>query len=66
MFLLGVILTSLAILFLLTSLALNADGRLRHPLRVAAKSALWLLTSAVPAWRSMLMVVGVRPLTRDK
>jgi len=36
-------------------------GRLlRHPLRVAAKGALWLLTSAVPAWRSMLMVVGVR------
>jgi len=27
---------------------------------VAAKGALWLLTSAVPAWRSMLMVVGVK------
>jgi hypothetical protein len=36
MFLLGVILTSLAILFLLTSLALNAGGQLRHPLRVGA------------------------------
>src|SRR5262245_18946764 len=38
-------------------------GRLlRHPLRVAAKSALWLLTSAVPAWRSMLLVAGVKPV----
>jgi SAM-dependent methyltransferase len=36
-------------------------GRLlRHPLRVAAKSALWLLTSAIPSWRSMLMVVGMK------
>ncbi len=36
-------------------------GRLlRHPLRVAAKSALWMLTSAIPSWRSMLMVVGVK------
>jgi SAM-dependent methyltransferase len=36
-------------------------GRLlRHPLRVAVKSALWLLTSAVPTWRSMLMVVGMK------
>jgi SAM-dependent methyltransferase len=34
---------------------------LRHPLRVATKSALWVLTSAVPSWRSMLMVVGVKP-----
>jgi len=33
---------------------------LRHPLRVAAKSALWLLTSAIPSWRSMLMVVGMK------
>jgi SAM-dependent methyltransferase len=33
---------------------------LSHPLRVTAKSALWLLTSAVPSWRSMLMVVGVK------
>jgi SAM-dependent methyltransferase len=34
-------------------------GRLvRHPLRVAAKGALWLLTGAIPAWRSMLIVVG--------
>jgi SAM-dependent methyltransferase len=36
-------------------------GRLlRHPLRVAAKSALWLVTNAIPSWRSMLMVVGVK------
>lgn len=34
---------------------------LRHPLRVAAKSALWLLTSAFPVWRSMLMLVGRKP-----
>jgi SAM-dependent methyltransferase len=41
-------------------------GRLlRHPLRVAAKGALWLLTSAVPGWRSMLMVVGVKPAVGD-
>lgn len=34
-------------------------GRLlRHPLRVATKAGLWLLTSAFPQWRSMLMVVG--------
>lgn len=40
-------------------------GRLlRHPLRVAAKSALWLLTSAVPSWRSMLMVVGYKAPAR--
>jgi hypothetical protein len=39
---------------------------LRHPLRVAAKGALWLLTSVVPAWRSMLMVVGERRVTSDK
>jgi SAM-dependent methyltransferase len=36
----------------------EAGRLLRHPLRVAAKSGLWLLTSAFPAWRSMLMVVG--------
>ncbi|HEX9373074.1 MAG TPA: class I SAM-dependent methyltransferase [Roseiflexaceae bacterium] len=37
-------------------------GRLlRHPLRVAAKSGLWLLTSAFPCWRSMLLVVGTKP-----
>jgi SAM-dependent methyltransferase len=36
-------------------------GRLlRRPLRVAAKSGLWLLTSAFPSWRSMLMVVGMK------
>lgn len=33
---------------------------LRHPLRVAAKSGLWLLTTAFPSWRSMLMVVGTK------
>ena len=33
---LAVILTALSILFLLSSLALSADGRLRHPLRVVA------------------------------
>jgi hypothetical protein len=32
-FLLGVILTTLAILFLLTTLALTTSGVLRHPLR---------------------------------
>jgi SAM-dependent methyltransferase len=31
---------------------------LRHPLRVGAKAGLWLLTSACPSTRSMLMVVG--------
>jgi hypothetical protein len=25
-----------------------------------AKSGLWLLTSAFPSWRSMLMVVGMK------
>jgi SAM-dependent methyltransferase len=34
---------------------------LSHPLRVAAKSGLWLLTSAFPSWRSMLMVIGRKP-----
>jgi SAM-dependent methyltransferase len=33
---------------------------LRHPLRVAAKGGLWLLTAAFPAWRSMLLVVGMK------
>jgi SAM-dependent methyltransferase len=33
---------------------------LRHPLRVAAKGGLWLLTAAFPAWRSMLLVVGLK------
>ncbi|GAB4213756.1 MAG: class I SAM-dependent methyltransferase [Roseiflexaceae bacterium] len=37
-------------------------GRLlRHPLRVGVKAGLWLLTSALPSTRSMLMVVGVKP-----
>ena len=30
----------------------------RHPLRVGAKAGLWLLTTAFPRWRSMLLVVG--------
>lgn len=40
---------------------IEARRLLRHPLRVAAKSGLWLLTNAFPAWRSMLMVVGRKP-----
>jgi hypothetical protein len=36
MFLLGVILTALAILFLLSSLAFSTAGRLRHPRGAAA------------------------------
>ena len=36
MFLVGVILTSLAVLFLLTTLAVGAGGQLRHPFRIAA------------------------------
>jgi cytochrome bd-type quinol oxidase subunit 2 len=35
-FLLGVILTALAILFLLTTLALVTSGQLRHPIRDGA------------------------------
>lgn len=31
---------------------------LRHPVRVGAKAALWLLTSLFPRWRSMLLIVG--------
>ncbi|HNP85172.1 MAG TPA: class I SAM-dependent methyltransferase [Kouleothrix sp.] len=31
---------------------------LRHPLRVGVKAGLWLLTSAFPQWRSMLLVIG--------
>jgi SAM-dependent methyltransferase len=37
---------------------IEPERLLRHPLRVAVKSGLWLLTSAFPPWRSMLMVVG--------
>jgi SAM-dependent methyltransferase len=33
---------------------------LRHPLRVAVKGGLVLLTSAFPRWRSMLLVVGMK------
>lgn len=40
---------------------IEAGRTLRHPLRVAGKGGLWLLTSAVPSWRSMLMVVGLKP-----
>ena len=38
----------------------EARRALRHPLRVAVKGALVLLTSAFPRWRSMLLVVGVK------
>lgn len=38
-FLLGVILTALALLFLLTTLALAASGALRHPLRAGISLA---------------------------
>ncbi len=34
---------------------------LRHPLRVLTKSALWMLTSAFPRTRSMLLIVGRKP-----
>jgi hypothetical protein len=47
MFLLGVTLTSLAILFLLTTLALSISGQLRHPLRPAAALALLLVVGLV-------------------
>ncbi len=36
MFRVGVILTALAVLFLLTTLALSAGDQLRHPVRVTA------------------------------
>jgi hypothetical protein len=36
MFMLGVVLTALAILFLLTTMALWASEELRHPMRVTA------------------------------
>jgi hypothetical protein len=39
MFRLGVILTALAVLFFLTTLAFRATGRLRHPARVGAALA---------------------------
>ncbi len=38
----------------------EAGRALRHPLRVGAKSALWLVTTAFPRWRSMLLVVGLK------
>lgn len=34
---------------------------LRHPLRVGVKAGLWLLTSALPRSRSMLLIIGRRP-----
>jgi SAM-dependent methyltransferase len=40
---------------------IEAGRLLRHPLRVAVKACLWLLTSAFPSLRSMLMVVGRKP-----
>ena len=38
----------------------EAKRALRHPVRVAVKGGLVLLTSAFPRWRSMLLVVGVK------
>jgi cytochrome bd-type quinol oxidase subunit 2 len=46
-FLLGVILTALAILFLLTTLALSTSGQLRHPVRVGAALSLVLILGLV-------------------
>lgn len=43
MFRLGVILTALGVLFLLTTLALSASGQLRHPLRAGAALSLVLI-----------------------
>lgn len=42
----------------------EAGRLLRHPLRVAVKGGLWLLTGAFPAWRSMLLVVGRKSAER--
>jgi hypothetical protein len=47
MFLLGVILTALAILFLLTTLALSTAGQLRHPIGAAAVLVLVLILGLV-------------------
>jgi SAM-dependent methyltransferase len=42
-------------------------GRLlRHPLRVAVKAGLWLLTAAFPSWRSMLLVVGTKHARKNQ
>ena len=41
-FLIAVIFTALAILFLLTALALAASGQLRHPIRVGGALAVTL------------------------
>lgn len=38
----------------------EAGRVLRHPLRVGVKGGLWLLTTAFPRWRSMLLVVGIK------
>jgi hypothetical protein len=49
-FLLAVILTALAIPFLLTTLALSASGQLRHPIRVGvALTAVLILGLALLA-----------------
>jgi hypothetical protein len=49
-FLLAVILTALAILFLLTTLAFTASGQVRHPIRIGcALTALLLLGLALLA-----------------
>jgi len=47
MFLLAVTLTALAVLFLLTALALAAGDRLRHPFRLAAAMAVLLTIGLV-------------------
>jgi hypothetical protein len=46
-FLLAVIVTALAIQFLLTALALSATNQLRHPVRVAVALAACLLLGLV-------------------
>ena len=42
MFQLGVIFTAVSVLFLLTELALGAEGQVRHPVRITATLALGL------------------------
>jgi hypothetical protein len=42
-FVLGVISTALAILFLLTTLALTASGQIRHPIRIGGSLTAMLL-----------------------
>ena len=47
MFRLGVVLTALALLFMLASLSLRAAGRLSHPLRAALALAATLVLGIV-------------------